>query len=475
MERIICTMLLACTQPTSPTELEALTILADELTIQVSKCTQLRSVVLDALSSNDLQEPIRGFVGCKLPTGKNGKLQTCATSFSVMRHNLASAMVSMILASALTVQKEDVTLDHSLAMAFLEKQRQLSRIQVSCAHPPPLVTRSQSVISIFEQECTQPGSHLQDWRERISSELERQNFYQRDTIIRAVSQICQDLENRCENVEEPLRLERQKVVELETTVTQLRGQIANLEASAMDQRLLVDGLEAERVQMESNLDQTAEENERLRETLEQLKLDLSHANRNAEETLQAANESFNAKEVELRTTISRQEITMHQNSEIIRDLNETVKTMRESIEKFESEVRDLVAEREALKSTLEKMESDAKSEREALRSTMEKMENDARSEREVFRSTVKKMEGEAASERELRDQLEEELARRKANEATLSENIQIKKEAVQDLSDKLESLQLAHANVVKESEATLQALEVRYENNMTVVSAKVGH
>ena len=199
----------------------------------IPNCVLLRSQVLLALSSNELQEGIQRFLRVA-PRGcfKEDKAQCCDTFTALQHRALVSVTVSMLLTSALTAQSTEPGLPSSLAIALISKQQQLTFITSQCSRMA--ATSVHPSVSLFEQECTpSTGPHLHDWRDRLKSELESQSFYQRDSVIRSVAQICQELESRCETVEEPLRHEQGRSKELSAQVSQLQEQVLSLETEAV--------------------------------------------------------------------------------------------------------------------------------------------------------------------------------------------------------------------------------------------------
>jgi hypothetical protein len=244
-----------------------LSILVEEFTAVVAASPHFRSRILAATSSNELQESIWTFLkspwgASKEPTG----LSLCDAATTTMQQSLQSSIVSFFLTAALTETLPDTKLAPDLAMSFLHKQQQLCKANEQCTHTVP---KAQQTLSIFEQGCTpSTGKHEMDWKERLKSELEMQSFYQRDSLIRSVTQICHDLESRCANVEEPLRQEQARVQDLTHQVSRFAEQIESLESVAVDRRLYIDGLEAENSVIQHEKDTLSSDLEAKRSILE---------------------------------------------------------------------------------------------------------------------------------------------------------------------------------------------------------------
>ncbi|KAF2205123.1 hypothetical protein GQ43DRAFT_67769 [Delitschia confertaspora ATCC 74209] len=437
VQNLIQAALLAYIRPASLVELNAFQIMAQELTAAIPNFKALCSNILFTLSSNATQGTIREFLRAPAleEVHKHAAADSCETFTSGLRRNLALSIISMLLTSALTTQSEEFGLDQALVLALIKKQSQLSSSRTSCTHTMA-TSKPHPSISIFEQECTPAasGPYPKDWRERITSELERQSFYQRDTVIRTVAQICQDLENRCEHVEEPLREEKRRVVELQTKVRQLTDHISNLEAESMDRKMMIDGLEAERAQLETDLDRADESNQGLSAAMDQLKREFTDANKKAEETLQAAQQAFHARETEFQTTILNREEALQQRSKEIEELNNAIKHLEENSRNAESEIDNLATLRETLKGRIESVENDLD------------------------------------SERQFRSRATDDINRLKGSELDLTGRLQSCKAEVEHLKGQLEAQEERHRELMQASKEAQEALVSKYETELRVLA-----
>ena len=266
-------------------------------------CRTLRVGFLLALSSNDIQGPIQSFLRTSFeePLTNHHPGETCSTYIANSRRKLASAVVSLLLAAALTAQEDEVGISASLATALVNKQRMFSVVSFQCKHDAA-PTQERQPLSIFQESCTPDNqSNGQNWKQRLSSELEQQTGFQRELVIRTVARVCQELEERCETVEEPLRQERRRVEDLQLQVTELSTRTSDLEGQAIDRKILVDGLEAELGETETHLRQAQAENNELSNNVKDLRRQLEQANKQADRALRAAQDSFNIREIQLRT------------------------------------------------------------------------------------------------------------------------------------------------------------------------------
>jgi uncharacterized protein (DUF3084 family) len=167
-----------------------------------------------------------------------------------------------------------------------------------------------------------------DWKDRLAHDLEQQSAHQRDLLVRNIAQICHDLEERCENVEEPLRKEQRKVEDLQSQNTKLRDMVSVLESEAADRKLLVDGLEGERMQWEADLDQLETKNDDLSLSLEGLRQKLQHAERQAKQ----ARGGSESREIQLRADLLSREEILQQHAAQIDNLENNIAKLQADLE-----------------------------------------------------------------------------------------------------------------------------------------------
>ncbi|KAF2790112.1 hypothetical protein K505DRAFT_327781 [Melanomma pulvis-pyrius CBS 109.77] len=434
IQELLSKLLDISTRPTS-SHLSTFLILVEELAPVIAHCAPLRSKILLALSSNHLQESIQGFL-CSQERG----IQEVGSPYRDMvtpslHRNLVSAIISMLLTSALTAEPSEPGLPRSLAIALICKQQKLTQVTTQPSlMTPPIAHPS---VSLFEQGCTpSTGRHLEDWRDRLKSELESQSFYQRDSVIRSVARICQELENRCDTVEEPLHLEQSKSRELAAQIEQLQKEVLSLESKAVDRTFYIDGLDAEIASAEN------EKNSML-SSLKELRTQFDIANKEADEILHAAREDFMARELQYQSTI----IT------------------------HEEDLKALIKEKGQLADEVQRRESENVSLRELHELDINAMSNEnARLTDEVQRTEREKRSLSALHET-LNAKLGDLELGIEAERLTVSQQAD-EINRLQAVTSQLNDLQFSHQKLVRSSEAALRDLEARHENEMEVASSK---
>jgi hypothetical protein len=341
--------------------------LVDELTTATVAYANLRSTMSRALSSGSLQGKLWNFV----QVGPKNQGVSCCTHAESIQRQLISAMTASLLNITLAAESEEPALPPALITALINKQRNLPPVtgHCQCAHSSD--SSRNPPISLFQQASTQyTGQHLQDWSKRLNSELESQSLYQRDAIVRSVAQICGDLEARCNTVEEPLLREKEKSAAFEAQVSQLSQEIELLQARLVDDGYHLQGLEKdledtreERDRLEQEKLEIVEEKERKCARLQELESFLEESNRNATEALRAAQESFSAKELTLRSTILEYEEDIRTRGMEVEDLQGTISELRESRAQQERDHSSLNEECELYQARLDETEEMLETER----------------------------------------------------------------------------------------------------------------
>lgn len=100
------------------------------------------------------------------------------------------------------------------------------------------------------------------WREMLQEHLNSEARSNQSALSRLFARACQDLETRCEDIEQPLRNERADHAALQKRYDQLQEIYAEQEAQMMDRKLHYDTLEAEKDQCVYDLDTAREEADR---------------------------------------------------------------------------------------------------------------------------------------------------------------------------------------------------------------------
>ncbi|KAF1834190.1 hypothetical protein BDW02DRAFT_550995 [Decorospora gaudefroyi] len=367
VENLLSDILEACASKPVSHQLAYLISLVDELTTATVTCGNLRTKILHALSSTSLQGKLSNFLAIM---SENKIVGYCTHAASLHQHFI-SATIASLLTIALAAHPGESQLPFTFTAALVNKQRslQLSTGHCQCVHSSD--SSKPLSISFFQQASTPyTGQHRQDWSKRLHSELESQNTYQTEAIMRSVAQICGDLEARCNTVEEPLQREKEKSTAFEAEVSQLTQQAEELQAKLVDDVYHLQGLEKEledaneevrRLERE-NLE-IVEEKESKCARLQEIEVSLDESNRNAREELLAAQESFSGKDLAFQSKILRLEEEIRSRHVAAEELCSTISQLKESQLKQEQDYYSLNKRYEHHQARLHETEEKLKCER----------------------------------------------------------------------------------------------------------------
>lgn len=317
----------------------------------VPKSRQLRAGILSGLFTNEFSRPISTFLSAHKnePSYVCQDCEICPTGMLDSQKELASELCVLILRAGMYAQRdEDINLDPTLASLMLEKQAKVSGIKSVC---PALYfsrpgSKPRNVVTLFEASAT-PENRInsRDWRQHLQDALQRDANRQHESIIAVMSEICRDLEIRCEGVERPLHEEEERSGKLQREVEQLRAKVEQ----EIEEKLLAieacEALEQEKERIGKNLGEfiaKMQKSETRNQELEDA-LQISRA-----ETHQVRGESMQI--IERLTTNHRSELHAAKvaadklavdNIAILNDHQETIEELRGKNGRLSHELEDL--------------------------------------------------------------------------------------------------------------------------------------
>lgn len=298
-------------------ELQWLHLLGKQLGDAAQEMPVVRRHILLTLSSDRFQSHLQKLLSLSTAAmeGSGDEEGSCRCRTLASSTALALETCSLLLRTAIMAQADEIGMHTRVGLDLLQKQQDLASLRMPACeyarpdqeHTPPL--------SILQERCTPHSqSDSRDWRRRLARELEIQERHRFDLIERRMGEVCRDLEARCEQVEEPLRLEQQRVQELEDELRMLKEQHAelaahasNLESREVDREFFIQGLEAEKAQAEQDFQNAINVNDDLTQRAEDLQQKLDDANKTAERTLASARQDYDRMRSELRALLTKEE------------------------------------------------------------------------------------------------------------------------------------------------------------------------
>lgn len=288
-------------------------------------------------------------------------------------------------------------------------------------------------LSIVEESSTPEelgASHR--WRQKLCVELRMDSKQRQQSIVQLVGRVCQDLENRCENNEAPLRAEQAKVEALQRHNQELQQNYA-----ALEDQWLARGSELQEAQMVNDrvrlqLQEAAEKNETLTARLDDLQNQMDSADADATRLLSDTKRRLEGQMLELQGTLAFQ-------TEKIDDYEMETANIRDQLNDKGS---DLSAEQEAHATT-----------RSALNENIRNLQDEMKSK-------------EAESQQQALD-----LQACRNGVESLNGKINVLEQNVRDAETAREALKTTHQTATDSMQTDMDALQARHRSDIETTTS----
>lgn len=231
----------------------------------VPRSRQLRTGILSGLFTNEFSRPISVFLSAHKnePSYVCQDCEICPTGLLGFQKELASELCMLILRAGMYTQHdEEINLDPALASLLLKKQAQVSGVKSAC--PAHYFSQSESkprnIVTLFEASATPENRvNSRDWRQHLYKVLQGDANRQHESIVAVMSEICRDLEVRCEGVERPLHEAEERSEKLRREVEQLRENLEQEVEVRLSAIEACEALEQEKERLGSSLEKVIAE------------------------------------------------------------------------------------------------------------------------------------------------------------------------------------------------------------------------
>lgn len=306
---------------------------------------KLRQIILHALSSNKLSEPLARFqrhqvAARKDPTSHNSAA-ICSTRFGNLQRRLSQMLCSLFLTTALLANAEEISIDSSLAGALIDKQVSVGGPEDVCQMGLSFLAIRVEQVSLFEARNSPvlaTASH--NWKARLADELCRDATNRHDTLVRMVGEVCRDLEARCEVAEQPLREEQARSTDLGRRLESSEKKLAEVENQQQERALVLAGLETEKDSLAAQA-QVAEQRHRdLSKEFDEVYQQFNQAKQEAKRAAEASEESTRQQELEhLAMSTAKDEVIEEQDVRL-RSVESRAHALGEQVEDLRSKDLD---------------------------------------------------------------------------------------------------------------------------------------
>lgn len=278
-------------------KLNKATYLVGSLTAEAQTSARLREAILYSLSTNAFAEPIQQFLRLPVPVMPPGLSHDSSINCPLLtleaKSNLSKSLCVLIMKTAMYTSQDEISLDSSVATALLDKHIKLLEINIiRCdSYLSRSVQSATRHVALFAPRAL-PSLELssRDWRDSLLKDLSIAAQHQHQSIVKIVSGICQDLEARCNNAEQPLREAQKRSDELELNLRKSDATLAMLENENRTKHTALTALEAENYQLVEQADTAERRSQVLSTNCEQLTHRLECMKRDALEAADIARE-----------------------------------------------------------------------------------------------------------------------------------------------------------------------------------------
>ncbi|KAL9082913.1 MAG: hypothetical protein Q9165_008731 [Trypethelium subeluteriae] len=303
-----------------------------------------RKNILLAFCTNKLSPYVTTFLN--FITQIDNKMDNClrgdlfARPLMKQRAELGAVLCSTLLKLALLAQGDhDIGIDPTTALALVDKQTTFNTVITSLAHPHPSLVPNKGSQSLLQQTSTpRRMQENNNWKVLLSNELRRRALDQEDMIIQSVAQTCRDFEERCEDVESPLRLQQEKTAVLQQKFEDTQNTASELEIRLLDRESRISGLKAENSEYSDALRQAETVGESLKSRLSDLGKELLERNEKHSIEIRQIQKEYSERVVTVEATFAIKDGTIQAQ---ITQIQELENAQRSANVMVEQKLRDL--------------------------------------------------------------------------------------------------------------------------------------
>jgi hypothetical protein len=157
----------------------------------------------------------------------------CAHEFESSRRRLCSEISLLLLVASST---------HNLAISpaiFSTIRTRLSAVSatlkcITCRYPSPMTADRENTVELKSSEISN------DWKLQVNASISAGSAYKTAVVEKMICQITKDLQDRCDNVESPLREARMEVLTLKQSLNQRQEHLQSIQARCAELELAVE-------------------------------------------------------------------------------------------------------------------------------------------------------------------------------------------------------------------------------------------
>ncbi|RAK92581.1 hypothetical protein BO79DRAFT_284836 [Aspergillus costaricaensis CBS 115574] len=234
--------------------------------------------------------------------------QECGAARSQLENELIYDFLSFYLHALLSqTTTQDTIAGNATLQMFLAQNKQLLHGQKCSFSEAESSRAAKTYTTLNVREGVSAPSSRSDWRSSMSETLMLNARVSNDRLMRKMEEVCYDLEQRCDDVEAPLRAMEQERNAISAEAQQLREQNGALELQFQQASDTIGGLRLEISRLETHAEAASIRAEELSATLDAARRDLEDQRREFQDTMASEVEKARTRELDLVASITERD------------------------------------------------------------------------------------------------------------------------------------------------------------------------
>ncbi|PYH65257.1 uncharacterized protein BO88DRAFT_372953 [Aspergillus vadensis CBS 113365] len=234
--------------------------------------------------------------------------QECGATRSQLENELIYDFLSFYLHALLSqTTTQDTVAGNATLQMFLAQNKQLLHSQKCSFSEAESARAAKTYTTVNVREGLSAPSSRSDWRSSMSETLMLNARVSNDSLMRRMEEVCYDLEQRCNDVEAPLRTMEQERNAISAEAQQLREQNGALKLQFQQASDTIGGLRLEISRLETHAEAASIRAEELSATLDAARRDLEDQRREFQDTMASKVEKARTRELDLVASITERD------------------------------------------------------------------------------------------------------------------------------------------------------------------------
>ncbi|KAL4953604.1 hypothetical protein BDW69DRAFT_164990 [Aspergillus filifer] len=443
--------------------------LADVAKIQISKlvlqglrCLDLRSVVMALERYGHAINDLLGTYPRQAPGLSCEGSDICYASALRLENDLLCDLLTFWAEVMLSqsMQKPPNSTEIATITAFLSKNKMLLP-EPKCT--PPQANSLELRTHKLYPRAREGAVHLRtDWRAGIRDVMAANTQAVNDSLMRKVEDICYDLEQRCGNIEAPLRLVEEERDRHRSEAEQLKEQNHSLEYQLQQASSTISELREEMFRLAGHATSATERVDELSANLVQAKHELDELRRTSQDALDYERESSRTRELDAIATLTERDERLDELREELKEQTEANEELRSKLASVWGEKTSSLEEIAAMKEELSALHIELGQNRES------KVQRDKEIEElSIGKADIEKLSG------DLQEKLHEQVSQAQALRITLDETTQRFTVEIEELRREAEIQSSRLAEEAAERSSEIMALQRTMEDAKADATAEL--